>query len=187
MLVASLDNSKQINNPPLAQLTVQQLILCKLTSQNPNRHGPDKEKVMRIDLGNLAREEEVPDGNATGGCIAGTQSLRLLDTHIAHPLVERVGNLEFDLDVLYMTYEMPGFVLEPAFLRTACHVTLGPPYMLTHISRISGYSVWPLEYFLGRWLDLFHSTSFSSDKTHQLASLSKRITSPEASGGVQCS
>lgn len=170
MLVASLDNSKQINNPPLAQLTVQQLMLYKLTSQNPNRHGPDKEKVMRIDLGNLAREEEVPDGNATGGCIAGTQSLRLLDTHIAHPLVERVGNLEFDLDVLYMTYEMPGFVLEPAFLRTACHVTLSPPYMLTHLIRIyvvflvyqdTQYGLWNISWE-GGWI------CFTQHLSHQI-------------------
>lgn len=99
------------------------------------------------------------------------QSLRLLDALIVQPLVEIVGTLEFGLDVLYMTCEMPGFVLEPTFLRTACHVTLGPPYMLTHPIRIyvaflsiSGYSVWALEYFVGRWLDLFHSTSFSQVK-----------------------
>lgn len=107
----------------------------------------------------------------------GTQSLRLLDALISHTLVEIVGTLEFGLDVLYMTYETPGFFLEPAFLRTACHVTLGP-HTCTHIPiciyvvffSILGYSVWALEYFMGRWLDLFYSTSFSQVRHSNSAS-----------------
>lgn len=106
--------------------------------------------------------------------------------------MEIVGTLEFGLDVLYMTYEMPGFVLEPAFLRTACHVILSPPYMLTHphtyICGISQYIrilSMGSGIFRGTVVGSVSLNIFLTGKTHQLASLSKSITSPEASGEVQ--
>lgn len=128
----------------------------------------------------MIRDEEVPDGNATGGCVAwDTEPEAARCPHCPHPCGDW-GTLRFGLDVLYMTYETPGFVLEPAFLRIACRVTLIPTCMLTHPHTYI-CDIFQYIRILSMGSGIFHGNVigsvslniFLTVKTHQLASLSK--------------